>query len=169
MTGIFLRTKRNGKDQTFELEDLTDLERINIFSKKTKGDLIDWINIICKVIKSADPEKEEKMTFILQGYEKSKTIFLDGKRLDPERSQKLRNHSPDGFSWGYAGSGPAQLALAILLELTDQATALKECQNFKNLIISKLNGDFYAKIQYIAGVKRGVIIDENGNHKNINA
>ena len=28
----------------------------------------------------------------------------------------LRNHSPTGFAWGYAGSGPAQLALAILAD-----------------------------------------------------
>ncbi len=33
-----------------------------------------------------------------------------GPRLD------LANHSPDGFSWGYGGSGPAQLALAILAD-----------------------------------------------------
>lgn len=26
----------------------------------------------------------------------------------------LRRHSPDGFSWGYGGSGPAQTALAIM-------------------------------------------------------
>jgi hypothetical protein len=26
------------------------------------------------------------------------------------------NHSPTGFEWGYNGSGPAQLALAILLD-----------------------------------------------------
>ena len=35
--------------------------------------------------------------------------------LNVEESLKLRNHSPDGFSWGYNGSGPSQLALAILL------------------------------------------------------
>lgn len=28
----------------------------------------------------------------------------------------VRNHSPTGFGWGYAGSGPAQLALAILCD-----------------------------------------------------
>jgi hypothetical protein len=33
--------------------------------------------------------------------------------LLPERFD-LYNHSPDGFSWGYEGSGPAQLALAII-------------------------------------------------------
>ena len=28
----------------------------------------------------------------------------------------IRNHSPSGFNWGYGGSGPAQLALAILAD-----------------------------------------------------
>lgn len=28
----------------------------------------------------------------------------------------LANHSPTGFAWGYAGSGPAQLALALLCD-----------------------------------------------------
>ena len=29
----------------------------------------------------------------------------------------VRNHSPNGFEWGYGGSGPAQLALAMCLEV----------------------------------------------------
>jgi len=28
----------------------------------------------------------------------------------------LVNHSPDGFNWGYSGSGPLQLSFAILFE-----------------------------------------------------
>jgi hypothetical protein len=28
----------------------------------------------------------------------------------------LWNHSPTGFEWGYGGSGPAQLALALLAD-----------------------------------------------------
>ena len=32
----------------------------------------------------------------------------DPRPLDPRLD--LRRHSPDGFEWGYAGSGPAQLA-----------------------------------------------------------
>lgn len=31
----------------------------------------------------------------------------------------LRNHSPTGFAWGYNGSGPAQLALALLADHLD--------------------------------------------------
>ena len=51
--------------------------------------------------------------------------------LSPERSQKVNNHSPDGFEWGYGGSAPAQLALALLLEHTDKETAVEYYQDFK--------------------------------------
>jgi len=33
-------------------------------------------------------------------------------RPSPAPRSDLRNHSPNGFEWGYSGSGPAQLALA---------------------------------------------------------
>jgi Family of unknown function (DUF6166) len=36
------------------------------------------------------------------------------KQIDPR--YVLRNNSPTGFAWGYNGSGPAQLALAILTD-----------------------------------------------------
>ncbi|MDB5310700.1 MAG: hypothetical protein JWO38_4902 [Gemmataceae bacterium] len=39
--------------------------------------------------------------------------------LDPGPSQRVRNHSPGGFNWGYGGSGPAQLALGLLLDASD--------------------------------------------------
>jgi len=42
-------------------------------------------------------------------------VRVDGRVLNPARSQRVRNHSPCGFAWGYGGSGPAQLALAVLL------------------------------------------------------
>jgi len=42
-------------------------------------------------------------------------VKLNGQAVSPQASQKITNHSPDGFCWGYAGSGPAQLALALLL------------------------------------------------------
>lgn len=44
-------------------------------------------------------------------------VFKDGIPFDPKPSQKVWNHSPDGFAWGYRGSGPAQLALALLLDV----------------------------------------------------
>lgn len=36
----------------------------------------------------------------------------------------LVNHSPTGFSWGYGGSGPAQLALAILADYFEHVAGL---------------------------------------------
>lgn len=55
--------------------------------------------------------------------------------LDPRHD--LRNHSPDGFSWGYHGSGPAQLALAILADQTgDDDLALKLYQRFKLEVVA---------------------------------
>jgi hypothetical protein len=51
----------------------------------------------------------------------------------------LRNHSPTGFSWGYEGSGPAQLSLAVLADaLRDDELAQTHYQNFKRNVISRL-------------------------------
>ncbi len=53
-------------------------------------------------------------------------------------SLKLRNHSPTGFEWGYAGSGPAQLALALLLDAgADERTATYYYQKFKDEVVTK--------------------------------
>lgn len=54
----------------------------------------------------------------------------------------LWNHSPSGLEWGYHGSGPAQLALAILADALgddDAATALY--QWFKRDVVSRLAHD----------------------------
>ena len=54
----------------------------------------------------------------------------------------LRNHSPTGFEWGYRGSGPAQLALAILACVTqDDAYACAAYQDFKDEFVAPLRED----------------------------
>ena len=61
-----------------------------------------------------------------------------GTELNPRLD--LQAHSPAGFEWGYAGSGPAQLALALLADfLGDDAAALKLYQPFKRAIIAQLH------------------------------
>lgn len=48
-------------------------------------------------------------------------------------------HSPDGFNWGYEGSGPAQLALAILVHhCEDTERALEHYQQFKREVIAHM-------------------------------
>jgi hypothetical protein len=52
-------------------------------------------------------------------------------------SLELVNHSPDGFNWGYSGSGPAQLALALLLDvLEDGDKAVRLHQLFKERVVA---------------------------------
>ena len=72
------------------------------------------------------------------GFADSREVLINGKPLSPMKSQAIRNHSPDGFNWGYGGSGPSQLALAILLEFTSRAKAAMMYQNFKWDVIAGL-------------------------------
>lgn len=59
-------------------------------------------------------------------------VTIGGVTLTPDASLEIRNHSPDGFEWGYGGSGPSQLALAILMAVTgDHVTALRYYHDFK--------------------------------------
>jgi hypothetical protein len=54
----------------------------------------------------------------------------------------VANKSPTGFAWGYGGSGPAQLALAILCDcLGNEHRALKYMQDFKRKMIMHLDQD----------------------------
>lgn len=70
--------------------------------------------------------------------------------LDPKLSQKAWNHSPDGFQWGYEGSGPAQLALAILLDVTgDKERSVRLHQDFKRDKIAALDNNFVLTVDEI--------------------
>jgi len=65
-------------------------------------------------------------------------------------SQKIINHSPTGFNWSYRGSGAAQLALAILIDIEDTDFAVKHYQRFKEDIIAKLpKSDFILYLEEI--------------------
>jgi hypothetical protein len=75
------------------------------------------------------------MKHTLKGIAETRDVYLDGEWLDPKPSQKWHNHSPDGFNWGYGGSGPAQLALAINIKLLGHPVGYQEV---KWNIISKL-------------------------------
>ena len=65
------------------------------------------------------------------------TVTVDGRRLNPRWD--LWNHSPTGFEWGYGGSGPAQLALAILADhCGDDRQAFNFHHRFKWAVIAEL-------------------------------
>ena len=68
-------------------------------------------------------------------------VFVDTdgvEKLLPLRLD-LQTHSPSGFEWGYGGSGPAQLALALLADATgDSQLALQYYQMYKADVVAKL-------------------------------
>ena len=64
-------------------------------------------------------------------------VTVDGRPLNPRLD--LWNHSPTGFEWGYGGSGPAQLALALLADhLGCDGEAVSLHQDFKRTIVAVL-------------------------------
>ena len=63
-------------------------------------------------------------------------VTVDGRPLNPRRD--LWNHSPSGFEWGYSGSGPAQLALAILADCLGDDEAWEWYQDFNASVVAGL-------------------------------
>lgn len=64
-------------------------------------------------------------------------FLVNGQPLNPRRD--LVNHSLTGMEFGYGGSGPAQLALAILADYTgDDELAVALHQDFKWAFIAPL-------------------------------
>ena len=67
--------------------------------------------------------------------------LVDGRPLSPRTD--LYNHSPTGFEFGYAGSGPAQLALAILADCIGETLALEFYQEFKWAVVAQQSGNTF--------------------------
>ncbi|MCA9071157.1 MAG: hypothetical protein KDA84_19650 [Planctomycetaceae bacterium] len=79
------------------------------------------------------PDPETGVLEVLVTVSDEQSVRLLNPRLD------LWNHSPTGFEWGYGGSGPAQLALAILADfLNDEEAAVSLHQKFKFQVIAGL-------------------------------
>ncbi len=70
-------------------------------------------------------------------------IVRCGKRSRPLNPRlDIRNHSPAGFNWSYGGSGPAQLALALVADCCGQRLATPPIyQRVKNAIVASLPFD----------------------------
>lgn len=75
-----------------------------------------------------------------KGLADGRVIVLEsGTERDLDPRVDLRRHSPTGFAWGYGGSGPAQLALAIACDvLADDRKALEVYQDLRKSWVSRL-------------------------------
>lgn len=93
---------------------------------------------------SALPRRAEKIYRGIRDADGNCTVLVDEPSSDsPTTGERgttrplplhleIRNHSPNGFEWGYGGSGPAQLALALLMDATGDLTlTIRHYQNFK--------------------------------------
>ena len=70
-------------------------------------------------------------------------ITVNGETLPLTPSLRIRSHSPDGFNFGYGGSGPSQLDLAILFDFTGDATlAKKRYMNFKFAFVARWGNEW---------------------------
>lgn len=95
-------------------------------------------------------------------------VSVDGAPLPPRND--LKNHSPDGCEWGYLGSGPAQLALAVLAhhfsaagdsrQLAD-TKALALYQAFKVKLIATLPHEGWLVDSHVVADTLSMIIREN--------
>ena len=57
--------------------------------------------------------------------------------IDPQLPHRLR-HSPDGFEWGYLGSGPSDLALSLLTYWFGEKVADKYYHRYKEAFIGRM-------------------------------
>ena len=67
------------------------------------------------------------------------TVRVDDEPLNARLD--LRDFRASGFEWGYEGSGPSQLALAILADHAHAQTALGNYRVFVQIVIAEIEGD----------------------------
>ena len=88
------------------------------------------------------------------------SVDTSGKATPLPPRHDLFNHSPDGFAWGYGGSGPAQLALALLAHhLGDDDEALRLYQPFKAAVIASMDQESDWTLT-VDDIKRGIAAAE---------
>lgn len=64
------------------------------------------------------------------------TIFVSSPSSAPYLLPHVKRHSPGGFQWGYGGSGPADVAFSILVDLIGEKIAGIYYQQFKRDFIA---------------------------------
>ena len=83
------------------------------------------------------PKGEHVKTY--QGWREGAAVLVTVNHGPLNPRLDLYNHSPTGFEWGYAGSGPAQLALAIVADhLRNDDEAFNLYQEFKRGVVARL-------------------------------
>ena len=94
------------------------------------------------------PSSSTSTGTLVNGLCKVTVVSADGTEQPLDPRFDLRNHSPDGFSWSYAGSGPSQLALALLADATgDDDLAQRLHIGYKHEVVAGISGDRFEMTQ----------------------
>jgi hypothetical protein len=85
-------------------------------------------------------------------------VTVDGEPL--AKRYDLLSASPSGFEFGYGGSGPAQLAIAMLAYAFDDEFACEQYQQFKREVVSELPEEGWSlTMRYLDAWREEVIGD----------
>lgn len=151
--GLDLVELTMASEKLFDIEIPDDaMERLNIVS--------DWTQLIERKMRGRAPDGREYKGLrtdagcIVTYFDPGSDLGHD---LDPRFD--LANKSPTGFEWGYEGSGPAQLALALCADaLGDDNKAMKVYQLFKRRVIAPMDRSA-PTWQLTAAAIRGIITE----------
>lgn len=74
---------------------------------------------------------------------KVRVVVEDQKRkpVDLPMRQDIVNHSPDGAEWGYFGSGPSQLALAMCVHAGGEKNGQRVYHFIKETLVAPIQDD----------------------------
>lgn len=94
--------------------------------------------------------------------------LTEHQHLTPDRSLDLVQHCPAGFDWGYTGSGPAQLACALLLDYyDDESVARQHYIQFRDTVVSQLVCNGLADCWHLTGDDIEAALAEFNEHRGL--
>jgi len=80
--------------------------------------------------------------WVTENWEITGGVSMDELRQTSYLLPRIVCHSPDGFNWGYGGSGPADTALSILVDCVGNDIARERYQDFKWRFVSDWKDSF---------------------------
>lgn len=98
------------------------------------------IGPVCARNKRVDQDQQEWLEDIYTPYTGGDIVLerLPSGQKKVNVEHRIKKHSPTGFEWRYGGSGPADLALNILLNFVSEEMAYWLHQEFKSQVIASI-------------------------------
>lgn len=85
--------------------------------------------------RSEIPDRDPRIVAFIRAENQEAVVTVGGRVLE----HKIVYHSPDGFEFGYLGSGPAELALNLLALVVSEEEAFRLHQDFKFALLRSIH------------------------------